>query len=171
MKKTNLFDEKADQINSVNNDLEVDIVEPAKMTKKENIIQMLKFVMFSIGAGLIQMTSFTLLTEVFLIDIYWLSYLISLVLSVVFNFTINRKFTFKSANNVPKAMFFAFLFYVPFAPYTTYLTAYLTDSIFWNEYLVVFIMMVQNLILEYLWSRFVTFRNSINTNSLAKKVK
>lgn len=161
---------KTEQVNSINNnELDADIIKSAKMSKKQNIIQIIKFVFFSIGAGIIQMTSFTLMNEVIFIGMYWVSYLIALTLSVLFNFTINRKFTFKSANNVPKAMFLAFLFYVPFAPYSTYLTDVLTINYGWNEYLVVFVMMVQNLILEYLWCRFVIYRKSMNTNSLAKK--
>lgn len=139
------------------------------LTKKENVLQIVKFVLFSASAGIIQLIVFTILNEFLFIGNYWPSYLIALTMSVIYNFTINRRFTFKSANNVPKAMFLAFLFYVPFAPYTTWLTDYLAKEQNWNEYLVVLINMVQNLILEFLWWRFFIYRNSINSRTKKPK--
>ena len=87
--------------------------------KKENLIQVIKFVCFSASAGVIQAVSDVLLNEVCsfrVMGLTWLSYLISLVLSVVWNFTFNRKFTFKSATNVPIAMLKVALYYVVFTP-------------------------------------------------------
>jgi len=139
-----------------------------KLSTKENVIQIVKFVLFSCGAGIIQFLTFTLLNELLALN-YWVSYLIALVLSVLYNFTVNRRYTFKSANNVPKAMALVFLFYVAFTPYSTWLTDFLTVGKGLNEYLVLFICMAQNLILEFLWCRLVVYRNSINSNSLAKK--
>ena len=141
-----------------------------KLTPKETFIQVLKFVLFSCGAGIIQLGAFTLMNEIIRWN-YWVSYLIALVLSVLYNFTVNRRYTFKSANNVPLAMALVFLFYVAFTPYSVWLTDYLTMDKGWNEYLVLFICMAQNLTLEFLWCRFVVYAKSINTNKLAKKGK
>ena len=61
-------------------------------------LRVLKFVLFSISAGVIQILSFTLFNEL-LHWSYWFCYLVALVLSVLWNFTLNRKFTFRSAAN------------------------------------------------------------------------
>lgn len=139
-----------------------------KLTPKQNFIQVMKFVLFSCGAGIIQIATFTLMNEVFHWN-YWVSYLIALVLSVLYNFTVNRRYTFKSASNVPKAMLLVFAFYAAFTPYSTWLTNFLTGNKGLNEYLVLVICMVQNLTLEFLWNRFVVYRKSINSNDIAKK--
>lgn len=131
-------------------------------TKKE-VLRSLKFVLFSISAGVIQVVSFTLLEEVIHLE-HWLSYLISLVLSVLWNFTLNRKFTFCSANNVPVAMLLVALFYAVFTPVSTWWTAVLTGpAVGWNEYLVLAITMVINFVTEYVYDRFVVFGKSIDT--------
>jgi putative flippase GtrA len=131
-------------------------------TKKE-VLRTVKFVFFSISAGLIQVLSFTLLEEVVQLE-HWLSYLISLVLSVVWNFTLNRKFTFCSAGNVPIAMLKVAGFYAVFTPLSTWWTAALTgEAVGWNEYLVLAITMIANFVLEYLFDRFFVFGNSIDT--------
>ena len=131
-------------------------------TKKE-FLRTVKFVLFSISAGLIQIVSFTLLEEVLHLD-HWLSYLISLVLSVLWNFTLNRKFTFCSANNVPVAMLKVAGFYLVFTPLSTWWTAVLTGaSVGWNEYLVLALTMAVNFITEYLFDRFVVFGSSLDT--------
>ena len=124
-------------------------------------LRALNFLFFSISAGLIQLGSFALLNEFAHLE-YWLSYLIALVLSVVWNFTLNRKFTFQSSNNVPVAMFKVFIYYLIFTPLSTKLEHYLT-SIGWNEYLVTGINMVINFITEFLYQRFYVFRDSIDT--------
>jgi len=135
---------------------------------KSSVIMFAKFVAFSCGAGVIQFGTFTLLNEVSGLN-YWASYSIALVLSVIYNFTINRRYTFKSVNNIPIAMALAFAFYLLFAPYTIWLTDYMTDGALFgkglgvNEYAVIVICMVQNLILEFVWWRFVIFRKSINS--------
>jgi len=144
-----------------------------KKSIKELIIMFLKFTAFSLGAGIIEIASFTLMNEAARWE-YWLSYFIALVLSVLYNFTINRRFTFKSANNIPLAMALVVLFYCFFTPYSIWLTDRMTDGALFgtgahiNEYLTVFTIMVQNLILEFAWWRFVIFRKSINTRK--KKV-
>ena len=131
-------------------------------TKKE-FLRTVKFVLFSISAGVIQVLSFTLMEEL-LHWTHWVSYLISLVLSVLWNFTLNRKFTFCSANNVPLAMLQVALFYVVFTPLSTWWTAALTaPEVGWNEYLVLALTMLVNFVTEYLFDRLVVFRGSIDT--------
>lgn len=131
-------------------------------TKKE-LLRSLKFVLFSISAGVIQVVSFTVMEELMHLT-HWLSYLISLVLSVLWNFTLNRKFTFCSANNVPVAMLLVALFYLVFTPLSTWWTAVLTGPEFgWNEYLVLAVTMIVNFVTEYLYDRFVVFGKSIDT--------
>ena len=138
--------------------------------KLKETLRALKFIGFSISAGVIEVLSFTLL-DTFTTWHYWPKYLIALVLSVLWNFTFNRKFTFQSANNVPKAMMLVALFYLVFTPTTTILGNYLAEDLHWNEYLVTGINMALNLSTEYLYDRFVVFRNSIDTNERAKKQK
>ncbi len=137
-------------------------------TKKKELIRTLKFLLISISAGVIQIGVFTLMNEVFSLP-YWPRYLTALVCSVLWNFTINRRYTFKSANNVPKAMLLVACFYVVFTPLSTLLGEYLADTLLWNEYLVTGINMALNFVLEYLYDRFVVFRNSLDTNDLAKR--
>ena len=135
---------------------------------KKNLWQMLKFTLFSISAGLIEMGSFSLFKEI-LGWTNWLSYLLALILSVLWNFTLNRKFTFKSANNVPVAMFKVACYYAVFTPLSTKLEHLLADTMGWNGYLVTAINMALNLVTEFLYQRFYVFRDSIDTNDLAKK--
>ncbi len=137
--------------------------------KKKEFWRGVKFFLFSCSAGIIQMGSFALMNELLQWD-YWVSYLIALVLSVIWNFTFNRKFTFQSASNVPKAMFLVFLFYLVFTPLSTLNEDYLT-GLGWNEYLVTFINMFYNLVLEYIYDRFFVFKDSIDTNDVANKNK
>ena len=150
------------------------------MSKKKEFLRTVKYALIAASAGMIQFGSFALLNEVFKLN-YWLSYLIALVLSVIWNFTLNRRYTFKSANNVPKAMLLVLAYYVVFTPLSTCLEAYLTDGILmgvqrfngcgWNEYLVTIINMVINGVTEFLFQRFVVFGKSIDTNSIAQKDK
>lgn len=135
--------------------------ETQKLSTKENIIQVIKFALFSASAGIIQMGSFALFMEVFHIKHMW-SYFFSLVLSVLWNFTFNRKFTFKSANNIPIAMLKVALFYCVFAPVSTWWTNALSGHI--NEYIIQIGTMAINLVTEYLYCRFFVYRNSMNTN-------
>ena len=137
------------------------------MNKKE-LWRSLKFLLVSISAGLIQIGVFTLLNELVHLD-YWVSYLIALVLSVLWNFTLNRRYTFQAANNVPIAMLKVALFYAVFTPASTWLEHYLTSTCLWNEYLVTAINMVLNFVLEFFYQRFFVFRNSLDTNELAQK--
>lgn len=133
------------------------------MNTKKEILRSIKFVLFSISAGLIQIISFTLMEELLHLQ-HWVSYLVALVLSVLWNFTLNRKFTFCSANNVPVAMLKVAGFYLVFTPLSTWWTAVLTGaSVGWNEYLVLILTMLVNFVTEYLYDRFVVFGKSIDT--------
>ena len=135
--------------------------------KKKELWRVVKFTLFSISAGLIEIVSFTLFNELLHLP-YWLSYLIALVLSVLWNFTLNRKFTFQSAANVPIAMLKVAGYYAVFTPLSTLLEHWLAGKLGWNEYLVTGINMALNLVTEFLFQRFVVYRNSIDT---AKKDK
>ena len=130
------------------------------MANKE-VIRAVKFTLLSISAGIIQIALTTLMNEVFSLD-YWLSYITGLIASILWNFTINRKVTFKSANNVKLAMLLVFLFYVVFTPVSTILGDLATKNGA-NEYLVLGITMVANFVLEYLYTRLFVYRNSCDT--------
>ena len=133
------------------------------MNNKKELIRTVKFVLFSISAGLIQIVVFTVMEELLHIT-HWLSYLVALVMSVLWNFTLNRKFTFHSANNIPIAMAKVAAFYLVFTPVSTWWTAVLTGANFqWNEYLVLILNMMVNFVTEYLYDRFFVFRKSIDT--------
>ena len=129
--------------------------------KKEELIRTIKFVLLSASAGIIQAGSFALFNEVLKLPGYWTCYLPSLLLSIIWNFTLNRKFTFKSANNVPKAMIQVLLFYCVFTPVTTILGNMLADSV--NEYIILAVTMILNLTLEYIYDRFYVFKDSIDS--------
>ncbi len=129
--------------------------------KKEHIMQMVKFTLFSISAGVIQVVSFTLMNELLTLP-YWPAYLTSLVLSIVWNFTFNRRYTFKSAANVPIAMIKLFGFYAVFTPVSTYL-GHLADVAEVNEYIILIVTMLSNFVLEFLFSKFVIYKNQENT--------
>ena len=130
--------------------------------KKKEFLRTVKFVLFSISAGLIQVVSFTLMEELLHVT-HWVAYLTALVLSVLWNFTLNRKFTFCSASNVPVAMAKVAVFYAIFTPVSTWWTAALTDKCGWNEYLVLAMTMIVNFVLEYLYQRFFVFGDSLDT--------
>ena len=130
--------------------------------KKKELMRTLKFTLFSISAGVIQAVSFALLNELLHLP-YWICNLIALVLSVVWNFTLNRKYTFQSASNVPVAMMKVALFYLIFTPLSTWWTDALTMRCGWNEYLVLALTMITNFVSEYLYQRFFVFGKSLDT--------
>ena len=130
--------------------------------KKKEWIRVAKFTLFSVSAGLIEIVSFAMLNELLHLP-YWMSYLIALVLSVLWNFTLNRKFTFKSAANVPVAMLKVACYYAVFTPLSTVLEHLLAGNLGWNEYLVTAINMLLNFVTEFLFQRFVVYRNSVDT--------
>lgn len=129
--------------------------------QKTNILQVIKFTLFSISAGIIQIGSFTLINEL-LHWSYWPAYLTSLVLSILWNFTLNRRYTFQSATNVPIAMAKVFGFYLVFTPLSTWLGA-LAEGAGINEYIVLAVTMLTNFVTEFLFCKFVVYRNQENT--------
>ncbi len=131
--------------------------------KNNNFLQAAKFTLFSLSAGIIQIGTFAIFNDVLKWK-WWPAYLLSLLLSVLWNFTLNRKFTFQSASNVPVAMFKVFLFYLVFTPLTTLSGNYLTSSLHWNDYLVTGLNMALNLITEFFYDKYIVF-----TDALKKK--
>lgn len=131
------------------------------MTKEINqLFQAVKFTLFSISAGIIQIGSFALI-ELFIKD-YWIPYIISLVLSILWNFTLNRRYTFKSAVNVPIAMAKVFGFYLVFTPVSTYL-GHLAECAGVNDYIILAVTMISNFVLEFVFCKFVVYRGKENT--------
>ncbi|MGI6432395.1 MAG: GtrA family protein [Sphaerochaetaceae bacterium] len=133
-----------------------------QLTPRQNILQALKFTLFSASAGLIEVVSFTLFFELF----HWpnrFSYFTALVLSVLYNFTVNRSFTFQSAANVPKAMALVAAYYAVFTPLSTWWVDPLVQLGI-NAYVVLLGTMLINFVSEFLFYRFVVYRTSINTN-------
>ncbi len=140
-------------------------------TAKQTLWQAVKFTFFSASAGIIQVGVFTLIHEIVLGKAatdqsglsYWLPYLISLVLSVVWNFTFNRRYTFQSAANIPVAMAKVFGFYCVFTPVSTLLGNYVSQHHKVNDYLILAVTMLTNLVTEYLFCKFVVYRGQENT--------
>ena len=129
--------------------------------KKDSILQIIKFTLFSASAGIVQVVSFAIFNELFK-WIYWPSYLSALVLSIIWNFTLNRQYTFKSAANIPVAMAKLFGFYIVFTPLSTWL-GHLAESVGINDYVVLLATMLSNFVLEFLYSKFVIYKNQENT--------
>lgn len=137
------------------------------LSKKEQFIQFVKFLGFSLSAGVIQLLSFELLYNWIGWKVWWASYLISILLSVIWNFTFNRKFTFKSANNVPIAMLLVLFYYCIFTPISLF-GGNALEGIGWNGTLVTFLMMVINFLTEFLWDKFIVFNDNLMNRVLKK---
>ncbi len=161
-----------------------------KINKKE-FLRAVKFTLFSVSAGVIQIISSFLLKLLILDRIIpadktihfiieqpletFIAETVGLALSIIWNFTFNRKFTFKAANNVPVAMLLAFVFYVPFYPFQTWYIAAVEKSLAnigeWGFVIAQITVMIINFVLEYLWQTFVVFRKAIDTNAVAQKTQ
>lgn len=128
---------------------------------KKEWLRAVKFTLISISAGIIQIGLFTLLNELLTLN-YWASYLISLLASILWNFTINRKYTFKSANNIRLAMLLVLLFYAVFTPLSTVLGE-LAEQGGTNEYIVLAVTMISNFVLEFLYTRYLVYRHSCDS--------
>ncbi len=129
--------------------------------KKESIIQMIKFTLFSASAGIIQIITFIIFNELFR-WVYWPAYLTSLILSIIWNFTFNRRYTFKSAANIPIAMLKLFGFYAVFTPLSTW-CGHIAETLGINDYIILTITMLSNFVLEFLFSKFIIYKNQENT--------
>ena len=128
---------------------------------------MVKFTLFSISAGVIQVVSFVIMNELIALS-YWPSYLTSLILSIVWNFTFNRRYTFKSAANVPVAMAKLFGFYAVFTPLSAYL-GHISEKAGVNDYIILILTMASNFILEFLFCKLVVYKNQENTLPVKEK--
>ncbi|MBQ8669681.1 MAG: GtrA family protein [Oscillospiraceae bacterium] len=138
-------------------------------TKKKELWRVIKFTLFSISAGVIQLGSFELMSKLLVWD-YWISYPVSVLLSVIWNFTFNRRYTFQSAANVPVAMIKVLAFYAVFTPLTTIGGNYLVETHLWNEDLVFVITMLLNFVLEFLYQRFFVFNKHIDDRKAKETV-
>ncbi|MCH5151738.1 MAG: GtrA family protein [Clostridiales bacterium] len=160
-----------------------------KLTKKE-VWRAVKFTLFSISAGVIQFVSSILLELVILPRVLpdptkkiffiieqdlstFIADTVGLALSILWNFTFNRKFTFKAASNVPIAMLLAFVFYIPFYPFQRWYIPTIKVALAsiggWGYIIALGTCMIINFVLEFLWQQFVVFRGKVDTNELAKK--
>ncbi len=137
------------------------------MKDKKELLRKIKFTLFSISAGIIEIIIFTILNELTSFG-YWVCYLTALVASVIWNFTLNREYTFKSTANIPKAMIKVFIFYLIFTPASTIGGNYLVKNLKVNEYIVTGISMLCNFVLEYLYDKYVVFRGTIDTKETKK---
>lgn len=136
--------------------------------RKKEAKRVIKFVLFSASAGIIEILVFTLMEMTGKFP-YWPCYLLALICSILWNFTMNRRFTFQSANNVPIAMLKVAAYYSVFVPVTTIGGNYLAENLGWNDFLVTAMNMACNLITEFLYQRFFVFGKSIDTNSRARR--
>lgn len=138
------------------------------ISNEKEIMRGVKFFFFSVSAGIIEFASFALFDTLTQWP-YWPKYLIALILSVLWNFTLNRRFTFRSAGNIPIAMFKVALFYAAFTPITTLLGNYLVESLGWNDFLVTIMNMALNLVSEYFYDRHIVFGKTIDTNKSSQR--
>ena len=136
--------------------------------RRREIWRFIKFTLFSASAGIIEIVSFTLLNELTGWG-YWACYLPALVLSVVWNFTLNRRYAFRATGSYARQMLLAFLFYCVFAPVSSLLGNWLADTVGWNEYLVTALNMIANFVLEFLYDKLVVFRGTVDTNDVARR--
>lgn len=147
-----------------------------KKKKRKTLVQAFKYLCFTASAGLIEFVTYTIFMKALPIDenatvwfitqnnmLWFVSTAISLFLSIVWNFTLNRKFTFKSAGNVPRAMFLAFLFYVPFFPFKLWFNSYMPGYLGVDPFLIEVITLLINGVLEFCWQKFVIYRKEADT--------
>lgn len=162
------MDEKKDKASQEN--LQNPEKQDEQLRPKQQFFQFLKFLAFSLSAGVIQIVTFELLYTVIGWKSWWATYLISIILSVVWNFTFNRKFTFKAATNVPVSMVLALLFYVPFIPLSVF-GGNALEGIGWNGTLVTLMMMVINFLGEFVWDKFIVFNEKVVDKIVKKRKK
>lgn len=149
----------------------------AKKEKRKGVMQFIKYALCAASAGIIQIVLFSILQAVipqsgktirFIVEdmdlVTFISTTVALCASILWNFTFNRKFTFKDAGNVPKAMLLAFLFYVPFYPFQTWYVHTIKSLLLGplstqaSGIIAEGSVMVINFVLEFVWQKFVVFR-------------
>ncbi len=138
------------------------------MNNMKEYIRAIKFALFSASAGIIEIGTFALLDTVTGWQ-YWVKYLIALTLSVLWNFTLNRRFTFKSSGSIPVTMTKVACFYAVFTPVSTIFGNYLAETVGWNDILVTGLNMAINLVAEYCYDRFFVFGKTLDTLDKQKK--
>lgn len=124
--------------------------------KNKSVLQAIKFTLFSASAGIVQAVSFALLNNVLGLESYWLSHVPSLVLSVLWNFTFNRKYTFKPTGTVKRDMLLVALYYVVFTPASAWWGEKLV-ALGLHEWLVEILNMAINFATEFLFQKFVVY--------------
>ena len=127
----------------------------------KELIRAVKFTLVSASAGIIQV-GLQLLLYGLLKWTYWIAYLISLIASVVWNFTINRRITFRAAGNVTRAMLLVLAFYAVFTPVSTVLGE-LCERSGVDGFIVFAVTLLLNFVLEYLYTRLLVYRNSCDS--------
>ena len=143
-------------------------VEKKEKKSMKETVRAVKFAIVSMSAGIVELGAFTLMNEFTGLK-YWPCYLTALAASVIWCYTVNRRYTFKSGKPIPVVLAYAAAFYAVFTPATTLLGNYLAETLMWNEYLVTIINMTINLTTEYLYDTFVVYRNNMDNNSIAEK--
>ncbi|MCL2735594.1 MAG: GtrA family protein [Propionibacteriaceae bacterium] len=139
-----------------------------RLTPIQEITKFFRFLVFELSAGVVQVLVFTLLSEGFHVG-YRFSYLPALIASVLWSFTANRKFTFKSVSNIPVAMMKVALYYVIFTPASTWWGGQL-NATSWGigastqRYIILISTMVVNFVTEFMVYRFWVYRRSINSS-------
>ena len=147
-----------------------DNIEKKEKKDMKEIIRAVKFAIVSMSAGIVELGVFTLMNEFTGLK-YWPCYLTALAASVIWCYTVNRRYTFKSGKPIPVVLAYAAAFYAVFTPATTLLGNYLAETLMWNEYIVTIINMTINLVTEYLYDTYVVYRNNMDNNSIAEKEK
>ena len=147
-----------------------DNIEKKEKKDMKEIIRAVKFAIVSMSAGIVELGVFTLMNEFTGLK-YWPCYLTALAASVIWCYTVNRRYTFKSGKPIPVVLAYAAAFYAVFTPATTVLGNYLAETLMWNEYIVTIINMTINLVTEYLYDTYVVYRNNMDNNSIAEKEK
>lgn len=136
----------------------------------KNLWQAVKFTLFSISAGIIQVLSFALLHDVLGWESYWMSHIPSLILSVVWNFTFNRRYTFRSDAKLPRAMALVALFYAVFTPASAWWGTAL-QNLGVHAWAVEVMNLLINFVTEFFYQRFVVYRGRIDTNDVARQAQ
>lgn len=123
----------------------------------KNVLQAIKFTLFSLSAGIIQLGSYALLHDVIGIDAHVPCYLASLILSVLWNFTLNRKYTFRSDLPIARQMLLVALYYVVFTPASAW-WGHALEQAGVHDWLIEIGTMLVNFVTEFLFQKFVVFK-------------
>lgn len=171
--------------------------EELKAARKKKAKRFLKYAIIAISGGLIQLTAYIILSDAIKLDkhvsfdaiyqkqpwlteifydpdtgkTYGLSYFIAVSLSVIWNFTFNRKYTFKSASNVPKAMLLFVLYYAFSIPFNCWAIVQLNKLVVFplSDKVILICIMLANGLPAFFYQRYVVFGRSLDTKHKKKK--